>query len=224
MRLGRLVRALFRELNSIIKYIKFISHFAVKPRRYMDFQAWEQTDFSAPSPPFVKRMCLSRNAIPGSTFIESGTFLGETTRFLGDRYPKVISIEPEPKLFENAREFFESYANVEILNGTSETVFPNLIPQLRGDVSFWLDGHNSNGITYKASTDTPIACELQVIEENISNFEKISVCIDDVRCFISQLKEYEDYPDITYLISWAERNSLNWHIEHDIFVATNSIK
>jgi hypothetical protein len=223
MRLDRLIKALFREMNTIMKYVKFLSQCAVKPRRYMELQVWEKTGFSAPSPPFVKRTCLSRNAIPGSTFVESGTFLGETTRYLGERYPKVISIEPEPKLFENARRLFERNANVEILNGTSETVFPNLIPQLRGDVSFWLDGHNSNGITYKASTDTPIACELQVIEENISNFGKISVCIDDVRCFISQSKEYEDYPDVTYLISWADRNSLHWHIEHDIFVATNSI-
>jgi hypothetical protein len=224
MRLDRLSKALFRAMNSILKYIIFLSHCAVKPRRYMELQAWEQKDFSAPSPPFVKRMCLSRNAIPGSTFIESGTFLGETTKFLGDRYPKVISIEPEPKLFENARRLFDSYANVEIINGTSETVFPILIPQLHGDVSFWLDGHNSDGITHKDLTDTPIACELRVIEENLSNFEKISVCIDDVRCFISLLKEFEDYPDLTYLISWAERNSLQWHIEHDIFVATNNAR
>jgi len=221
MRLGRLVRALFRVIKSIIMYAKFLSQCALKPRRYMDLQAWEQTDFSAPSPPFVKRICLSRNAIPGSTFIESGTFLGETTRFLGDRYPKVISIEPEENLFKSAELKFAKNPNIRIIGGTSEEIFPNLIPILRDEVSFWLDGHYSAGITFKGEKSTPIMDELRIIESHLSNFSKVVIMIDDIRCFDPSIPEYSDYPTRTYLVDWASRNQFSWTIEHDIFICRN---
>jgi len=50
-------------------------------------------------------------------------------------------------------------------------------------------------------------------------FNEVLVLIDDVRCFDPSISEYSDYPSVDFLVDWARRNSLEWHIEHDIFVA-----
>ena len=180
---------------------------------------WAQRGFASPSPIFVKHSCLKRNGYPNATWVETGTYLGETTSFLSKSARKVFSIEPEPALFSNAKLLFEKHKKVEIMYGASEDILPDLLPRINGDVNFWLDGHYSMGITFKGERDTPIIQELAAISDNFSHFDKICVLIDDVRCFNPQIDEYSTYPHIDTLIIWAKKHQLNWHIEHDIFVA-----
>lgn len=185
------------------------------------FVAWHRRNYAPPSPSMIKRRVLLRNGALSATWIETGTYLGDTTHFLAKYASKVISLEPAPKLYDVAKKRFAGIANIEIINGLSENVFPDLLPRLSGNVNFWLDGHYSGGttwITYKGSSETPIVAELSHIEKNIRSYKKVSVLIDDVRLFQSAEK---DYPRLDYLVEWAMRNALNWHIEHDIFVAKN---
>ena len=137
------------------------------------------------------------------------------------RRAKVFSIEPEPTLFANAKNYFKSFANVEIINDISENVFPELLPKINGSVNFWLDGHYSSGLTFKGPKNTPILEELKSISNNIKRFDKVVVMIDDIRCFNPHISEYCSYPSIDYLVDWARENDLYWHIEHDIFIAKN---
>ena len=185
------------------------------------FKNWAISNFQAPSPNFIKKACLLRNSIPNATWIETGTYLGETTKALSKIGLKVYSIEPEPALFINAYNYFRNFNNVEILNGTSEKIFPKLLPTISGAVNFWLDGHYSAGITFRGVNDTPILEELKHIADNLNHFEKVCVLIDDVRCFNPQIIEYSTYPSVNILVDWANENNLHWHIEHDIFVAKN---
>ncbi len=180
---------------------------------------WAERGYAAPSPHFIRRECLLRNGLPSATWVETGTFLGQTTQLLAKHATKVYSIEPEPKLFARAQKLFSSQKHVEILNGSSEDVFPVLLPHLRGDVNFWLDGHYSAGITFKGAQDTPILDELASISRNIDSFGKICVLVDDIRCFNPLLPEYSTYPSLDTLVDWAIEHKLNWHIEHDIFIA-----
>jgi len=182
---------------------------------------WARRGFAAPSPHFIKQTCLQRNATPNAIWIETGTYLGETTEFLSAHSTMVYSIEPEPALYLNAVKKFESFNNVQIINGLSEEVFLTLLPKLSGDINLWLDGHYSAGITFKGPKDTPIVDELNCISNNKSNFEKVSVFIDDVHCFNPHKIEYAEYPSIDYLVDWARQNKFYWHIEHDIFIAKN---
>jgi hypothetical protein len=184
-----------------------------------DYRSWEQRGYDAPSPPFVKRACIRRNGLQGATWIETGTYRGDTTRFLADFASRVYSIEPEPTLFANAARRFKDFANVEIINGLSENVFPDLLPTLRGDVCFWLDGHFSAGVTHKGPQDTPILDELKSIGENLSNIGRAVVLVDDVRCLNPDLPEYSTYPSLDVVVDWCRRHDLSWHIEHDILVA-----
>lgn len=182
---------------------------------------WSRREFAAPSPHFIKQSCIVRNGTPNAVWIETGTFKGSTTRLLSAYATMVHSIEPEPTLFANADKFFSSFDNVEILNGLSEDIFPALLPKVEGDVNFWLDGHYSAGTTFQGPKDTPIVDELDCISRNILHFQKVTVLIDDIRCFNPHISEFSEYPSVDYLVDWSRENSLRWHIEHDIFVAKN---
>ena len=188
-------------------------------RLWQGFVAWGKRAYAAPSPHFIKQTVLLRNALPNATWIETGTYLGQTTKELSKNGVFVYSIEPEPTLYSNAAAYFKSYPNVEILNGLSEEVFPSLLPKLSGDINFWLDGHYSAGITHKGPQDTPILDELAHISKNLNHFGKVCIMIDDIRCFNPELDEYSSYPTLNVLVEWANQNSLSWNIEHDIFIA-----
>jgi hypothetical protein len=175
--------------------------------------------YASPSPLFIKQNCLLRNGLPNATWVETGTFLGQTTQLLAKHSMHVYSIEPESKLFARAHKLFSKHGNVEILNGTSEDVFPMLLPRIKGDVNFWLDGHYSAGITFKGPKDTPMLDELDSIGRNLDRFGKVCVLVDDIRCFNPRLPEYTTYPSLHMLVAWAAKHKLDWHIEHDIFIA-----
>lgn len=183
---------------------------------------WELRLFSPPSPHFIKQLTLLRYCIPNGIWVETGTYLGDTTNFLSEHAQFVYSIEPEPELFENAHKKFSSYSNVKILFGLSENILPTILPNLSGNINFWLDGHFSEGFTHKGPQDTPILDELKSISENINRFDNICVLIDDIRCFSSNDPQYSSYPSLNQLSNWALANNLTWHIEHDIFIAKNA--
>ncbi|MBM0106166.1 hypothetical protein JM946_15635 [Steroidobacter sp. S1-65] len=187
--------------------------------RLVSYSDWRRRGYAAPSPHHIKQACVIRNGFPNATWVETGTYLGDTTRLLSKHGSKVYSIEPEPTLFANAKRRFSNVANVEIINGTSESVFPSLLPTISGDVNFWLDGHYSGGITFQGTQTTPIVEELKVIAENRGRFGKLCVQVDDIRLFNPDLPEGAGYPPVDILVQWANEQKLGWHIEHDIFVA-----
>jgi hypothetical protein len=182
---------------------------------------WAERDFAAPSPQFVKERVLLRNGLRDATWVETGTYMGDMTSVLSQAAKMVYSIEPESSLFSRAEQRFRNTSNVKIIKGLSEDVLPELLASIDGDVCFWLDGHYSEGITFKGPKDTPIIDELSVIGRNMEKMDKVVVMIDDVRCFDPRKPEYSAYPSADVLVDWARKHNLHWHIEHDIFVAKN---
>ncbi len=168
-----------------------------------------------------KQRILLRNGLPDATWVESGTFMGDTTSVLSRVVKMVYSIEPEPTLFSKAEQKFSNTSNVKIIRGLSEDVLPKLIPTLSGNVCFWLDGHYSAGITFEGPQETPIRDELAVIGRHITQMSKIVVMVDDVHCFDPTNPEFSAYPPADFLVDWAREHNLIWHIEQDIFIAKN---
>ena len=183
------------------------------------YRDWAGREFAAPSPHFVKQKVLLRNGLSDATWVETGTFLGDTTSVLSKVATIVYSIEPEPTLFLKAEEKFRDTSNVKIINGLSEDILPKLLPTISGDVCFWLDGHYSAGTTFKGPQETPILDELAAIGRNITQMGKVVVMIDDIRCFDPRNPEFSAYPPVDVLVDWARKHNLVWHIEHDIFIA-----
>lgn len=189
--------------------------------RPLEHAEWRRRGYAAPSPPHVKRTVLLRVGMPEETWIETGTYLGDTTALLARRARMVYSIEPDPTLHERARRRFAGRRTVEILRGTSEEVLPGLLAGLTGDVNFWLDGHYSAGITFRGPQDTAIVEELAAISAALPRLSRVAVMVDDLRCFDPHAPEYAGYPSRSSLVDWADKHGLSWHIEHDIFVARN---
>jgi hypothetical protein len=132
----------------------------------------------------------------------------------------VISIEPSLKLAESAISRFVGRDNIRILNEQSEQVLESVLKEIDGAVSFWLDGHYSAGETYRGAQDTPIREELNAIEPHLASWhQKVSIFIDDFRYFTAGNLGSECYPSRAFLVQYAERNGLQWTIEHDIFCA-----
>ena len=181
-------------------------HFRLEEKRFLDN-----------SPQIVKQKIFLKYGIKDAVWIETGTCFGTTTKYLSDLFPHVYSIEPEPKLYASACKRFEG-KNVTLFNDVSEHIFPSLLPKLSGNVNFWLDGHYSAGITFKGEKECPVEDELMAIEKNFVNFDRLTILIDDVRCFLPNNASYTDYPSIDYLVDWARRMNLHWRIEHDIFI------
>ena len=140
--------------------------------------------------------------------------MGDTTHYLSKKYPHIYSIEPKVEFYKAAINRFKSQ-NVTLFNDVSENVFPILLPTLKDNLNFWLDGHYSGGETFKGNKQCSIKDELNCIEVNFHNFPKISIFIDDVRLFLSSAN---DYPTIDYLVDWSRRLNMKWKIEHDIFI------
>lgn len=157
-------------------------------------------------------------------WIETGTYSGSTTRKLLRFSKKVITIEPSAELHREALRRLRKFKKVELIHGLSEAhldaVTASLARNGAKDISFWLDGHYSGGITVRGESDTPIVHELETIARYRGVFTSISVFIDDVRCFNPSVDEFRTYPNLSFLTTWSESNRLFWTIEHDIFVAT----
>ena len=178
---------------------------------------WKTRSFLENSPQIVKQNVFLKYGVKDACWVETGTYYGTTTSYLSGLFPHVYSVEPEPTLYAAACKRFKG-KNVSLFNDVSENIFPSLLPKLSGNINFWLDGHYSAGVTFKGEKDCPVEDELIAIEQNLNNFNKISILIDDVRCFLPNNSSYSDYPSIDYLVDWARRMNFNWRIEHDIFI------
>ena len=179
-----------------------------------EFLAWRSRNYAAPYPNSVKRRTIQRNAIAEGIFVETGTYLGDTTAFSRRFSARVISIEPDVPLYRRAAKRFAGDPGIELINATSEAAFPDLLAALSGSITFWLDGHYSGGITHQGPTTTPIAFELKIIAANLDRFSNCVVMVDDLRCFGND----DGYPTPAYLSQWATEHGFRWSAEHDIMI------
>ena len=156
--------------------------------------------------------------LPNCEWIETGTYLGDTTKVLAKNSKAVTSIEPSGELFEFASFRLGSKRNIKLLNGSSEELFHDSLKQSGPRLNIWLDGHFSGDITFQGKTNTPVIYELTAISKELNRFDELKVFIDDVRCFYHDMDEGNDYPKLEYLLNWARANGFRWKIDQDIFI------
>jgi hypothetical protein len=207
--------------------IQSLKNLISAPRRkiyaLIAFFTWFKSGFKSPAPTFVKWAVLRRYSLPGTTWVETGTYFGDTAKYLSKNASHVYSIEPSLFFAHQAVKRFERNKRITILNGISEVELPKLLPTLPPTVNFWLDGHFSAGNTFQGPSDTPIRQELGAISDNWLHFQKITIFVDDVRCFDPDLEGYETYPSREWLVQWADQHDLKWIVEHDIFIMSRSL-
>lgn len=156
-----------------------------------------------------------------SSFVETGTFKGDTVAAILHDFRKIVSVELSQELWADAARRFESYPNVRILQGDSVARLHELKNELQGaGVLYWLDAH------WCVATDTageqsqcPLLGELAAIAT--LNTDSV-VLIDDARLFLAPpLAPHE----ITH---WPTFNQITQSLhalssEHEIMVLNDVI-
>jgi len=184
---------------------------------------WFKRNFDSPSPEFIKHRVLNRFNLENSTWIETGTYYGDTTKYLSQFARKIITIEADVRLFNIAKKTLNKYKNIKIFNGQSQNILEKILveEELSKNICFFLDAHLCqdhiiNEKTYgEENNGTPILRELKIIEEQLVNFNKVNIIIDDIRLFDNK---FQNYPSLDILVDWSKKIKSKWHIEHDMFI------
>lgn len=179
---------LFRQIDFLRRYIGIIS--AV---------IWVVNGRRVPPPPCVKHMILRKHAREFNldTFVETGTYLGDTVYAMRRVCKKISSIELSKELAKKARLRFSRYANIQILEGDSTVILPQILKSIDTPCLFWLDAHFSEGVTVVGSSPTPILEEVKAIIEHPVKGHVILV--DDARSFVGK----SGYPTLEQLNSFV---------------------
>jgi hypothetical protein len=168
-----------------------------------------------PATQFEKLQLLSSFSNKDVFWIETGTFMGYTTRGLSKVSKAIASLEPSKFYFELSSESLSDLKNVTLVNATSEEGLLAMIDNHpRGSqIYFWLDGHYSAGDTFLGANHCPIEEELKTIGSRLSIFD-MTIFIDDFRLFGLE----EGYPSKDLLVDWGRDHGFTWSVEKDIFI------
>ena len=142
----------------------------------------------------LRRIRRFANQIGAKSFIETGTFYGQTTEIASRHFNTVVSIELSPYLAELNARSFKNTKNVTILQGDSRELLLSIVKGVPSPILFWLDGHYSGGITAGETSPCPILEELSAIRQLDQNTD-FCLLIDDRRLFNGN----NGYPEIDYL-------------------------
>lgn len=162
---------------------------------------------SAPGP--VKRLIISAylKKYGIKRFVETGTYLGDTLAYIASKkIVRCTSVELADEYYLKALDRFSSYSNVNVMQGDSGVVIPQVVESLQEPALFWLDGHYSGTGTGRAEADTPISSELtSILGSPITGHV---ILIDDARCFDGT----NSYPHLDLLLQIV-RNHGGYKIE-----------
>jgi hypothetical protein len=129
------------------------------------------------------------------TFIETGTYIGDTIFGMEQHFNKLYTIELSDFYYNNTKKSYTGN-KINFLLGDSSKVFPLILSDIDDNAIFFLDGHWSSGDTGKGDKDCPLLEEVSHINHMFKN--KAILIVDDCRLFgrgpINGLNE--DWTDI----------------------------
>lgn len=145
------------------------------------------------------------NQFPNRYFVETGSYVGEGIEIaLNAGFAEIHSIELSKHLYDECQGKFANSPNVHLWLGDSGLVLDQVIEKLQEPITFWLDGHYSEGKTVKGSTNTPILKELEAIQRH--PIKTHTILIDDIRCFGTDKFDYTGLDEIIKIISEINPN------------------
>jgi hypothetical protein len=136
------------------------------------------------------------------SFVETGTYLGDGTRFAAGIFPRVVTIEVKREYQQRAIANLQGFNNIEFLLGDSSSIMPGVVSSLQGTTFFWLDGHAGAGF-FADEDNCPVLAELDAI--NTSPHPHV-ILIDDARAFLAPPPppfKFECWPTIREVLDKA---------------------
>jgi len=138
--------------------------------------------------------------------VETGTCLGEMVRKCRRRFQRIYTIELSEQLAAEAAKRLANYSHVEVLQGDSADLLPQVVAQLNEPAVFWLDAHYSGGMTAKGVTECPLERELRAIA--LGGRRHHVILIDDAR-----LMGQGDFPSLEKITELARSINPDYRIE-----------
>lgn len=129
----------------------------------------------------LKKLQLTYNL---DTFVETGTYLGETPLALNSLFKKIYTIELSEELYKSAQDKLSVFPNITAIQGDSSIVLKQIVPKLNTAAIFFLDGHYSGEGTATSSKTHPIIEELEIISN--SDVDEHIIVIDDISDFTAR--------------------------------------
>ena len=159
-------------------------------------------------------------------FIETGTYLGNTTDAMRPLFSRVVSIELSEELHAAAQKRFAGDSVVSLIRGDSaERIVDALALGGESRPLIWLDAHWSGGNTAKAGRNTPILAEIHRIKE--AGRSDAMILVDDISFFwkvnpgFNVHDSISGYPEISMLMDelMALNPTFKIFVNCDIMVA-----
>lgn len=159
----------------------------------------------------------------GDTFIETGTYHGDTVWIALDAgYKHIHTIELNEHFYENAAKTFNQKSEVKLWHGDSIDCLRDILKTVQGPATFWLDAHASGPVSGGKSGGSPVLDELNIIKE--FGIQSHTIFIDDRRLFGSAewsgVKEEDAMKLIKEINPEYNIHLLDGHIEKDVICAT----
>ena len=132
------------------------------------------------------------------SFVESGTYYGETAIWASDLFDSVVTIERSEEIFQKIDK--AQHPGIQFICGDTRQTLQKIVPALPRPALFWLDAHWSGGQTYGAQDECPLLGELEIINAALPEH---FLLIDDARFFLSPPPlphRPEQWPGITEIV------------------------
>lgn len=164
-------------------------------------------------PPFV--LDWAEALLPkGSVSVETGTFEGDTTALLADRFGRCTSIERSDALYAAAAARFAGDDRVTLLHGSSRERLREALPVRDTGCFAWLDAHGFYDYTGPDSDENPLLAEIEVIAEERPDSPTV-IAVDDARGMGTQ----PDWPPLHQILGSLDRAGYQSVIVDDCLVA-----
>lgn len=166
----------------------------------VELALWVRRGRPAPAPHLVKSRTVAEYArrFGRRVLVETGTYLGAMVVDTRHVFDKIYSIELDPRLNAHARRLFASDPGVDLRLGDSALLLPELLRELDGPALFWLDAHDSGGLTARGRLETPVREELKLI---LTAAVDPVVLVDDAHLFTGR----NDYPTLDEVAATASK-------------------
>jgi hypothetical protein len=155
------------------------------------------------------------------SFVETGTFLGNTAAWAARHFEQVYTVEFSETIYHQAAARHASIKNISFLYGDTRARLAEIVPLLGGPSLFWLDAHWSGGQTYGESDECPLLDEIDAIDRMRDDS---FILIDDARLFLApppRPHRAEQWPDLaTVLAKLNQRAERYVVVLEDVIVAT----
>jgi hypothetical protein len=150
---------------------------------------------------------LLKENLSYNSFIETGTYQGETSIWASKHFDNVITIEASEEIYEKLE--LKGFSNITALLGNSSDLLGNITQE---SSIFYLDAHNSGGATFDSY---PLLDELDLI--NNSKLDHV-IIVDDAR-FCMSVFNGETYGEIVNICNKLSCNNRYVVIYDDMLIA-----